>query len=241
VYKMSTGRLKPGFLIKGFLIVVLSCLLQVPAQARDLLSMFGLEISPGNSYAYAGFIAPITDTHFGSGWVQRYWLDWLTYEYGNNRITKATAPGASAALGYTRSGSDYRYTTYLGLGYRRTNLSPDDPGNNAQGDRLGVVVQVDGEKTLPLRWKAEAIVSFETADSGYWSRLRLIRDTGRLINIGSEFILQGNLEYTSWQAGIIGTGLKIDSSTELGLKAGLRHNSNEGASSYFGFEVTRNW
>ena len=215
---------------------------QGQVQARDWLGMTGSEFSSDNAYVYAGVLAPIADTGFGDGWVQRYWVDWLYYEYDSGSETiEAKAPGASAAVGYTVSGSASRLTGYLGLGFRDTDLSPDDRSNNARGSQLGAVVQLDGETKLAGNWRGAALVSYASADSGYWSRLRLTRHSGWVMNPGVEFVMQGNDEYDGWQAGIVGLDMKVGAGVSLGLKAGVRKTSGEDAGAYAGFEASRMW
>ena len=56
--------------------------------AADRLALAGAEYGDDNAYFYAGLLVPFTDSDLGNGFVQRYWLDWLQYEYNNYFVNK---------------------------------------------------------------------------------------------------------------------------------------------------------
>ena len=67
---------------------------------EDRLALGGFEYSGAGSYAYAGVIMPLSKHPTDSRFVQKHWVDWLTYSYDKNgQPIDAGAAGLEAALG----------------------------------------------------------------------------------------------------------------------------------------------
>lgn len=116
--------------------------------SEDRLALGGVEYSGAGSYAYAGVIMPLAEQPSDSRFVQKYWLDWLTYSYDKNgQSIDARAAGLEAALGYQVSRNRGWAGLYIGALVRNTDLSPDDIGNGARGTKLRLKLQADGELT----------------------------------------------------------------------------------------------
>ena len=82
----QTARaLRRGQYQRVYLIAIVTLMPGIAGAGEDRLFLGGAELSSGNSYAYLGLVAPLTKKDdSGSGFVQRYWADWLTYTYNKN-------------------------------------------------------------------------------------------------------------------------------------------------------------
>ena len=132
---------------------LLGLLFSMALQARGdgKLALAGAEYGGDNGYYYAGLLAPLPGSDLGNGFVQRYWVDWLRYEYDNgNRTITAKAPGAAAALGYARSTGQGSFSVYAGPVYRHTELSPDDRNSDVRGAQWGMNLSLQGEHRLDI-------------------------------------------------------------------------------------------
>ncbi len=162
-------------LLKHILLIVLLDLTGQSA-AADRLALAGAEYGDENAYVYAGLLVPFTGSDLGNGFVKRYWLDWLQYEYDNGtRTIKAKAPGASMALGYGKAIAAGSWVVYMGPVWRDTDLSPDDKGSDVRGSQWGANMSLQGEHRLGEDWLANGIASFTTGTHSYWTRGRLTR------------------------------------------------------------------
>jgi hypothetical protein len=230
---MSTARL---FLL---------CLLLatgIQARADGKLALAGAEYGGENGYYYAGLLAPFPGSDLGNGFVQRYWVDWLRYEYDNGtRTVTAKAPGAAVALGYARSAGPGSFSVYAGPVYRNTDLSPDDPASDVRGTRWGMNLSLQAERKLDERWRASGIASYTTGTASYWTRGRLTRSVYSHHEFGVETIFHGNDDYTAWQAGLVVLGFQPAPHTSLGFKSGARKTSGEDLSGYIGIELARDF
>lgn len=223
---------------------LLCLMLATGAQARadGKLALAGAEYGGDNAYYYAGLLAPFPGSDLGNGFVQRYWVDWLRYEYDNgNRTVTAKAPGAAVALGYARSGEPGSISVYAGPVYRNTNLSPDDPESDVRGAQWGMNLSLQAERKFQERWRANGIASYTTGTASYWTRGRLTRTVYGHHEIGMEAIFHGNHDYTAWQTGLVVLGFEPAPHTSLGFKAGARKTSGENLSGYIGFELARDF
>jgi hypothetical protein len=225
--------------------LLLLCLLLasgIEVRADGKLALAGAEYGGDNAYYYAGLLVPFPGSDLGNGFVQRYWVDWLRYEYDNgNETITAKAPGAAVALGYSRSVEAGSFGVYAGPVYRDTGLSPDDRDSDVRGGQWGVNLSLQGERRLNERWRANGIASYTTGTASYWTRGRLTRKFHNHHEIGMEAIAHGNDDYTAWQAGLVALGFQPAPHTSLGLKAGTRKTSGEDYSGYIGIELARDF
>jgi len=204
----------------------------------EWLSLAGAEYGDDNAYYYAGLLVPFPGSDLGNGFVQRYWLDWLEYEYDNATDTvRARAPGASVALGYGRAAAEGAWSAYLGAVWRDTDLSPDDPGSDVRGTQWGLNIGLQGDRRLGDDWHVNGIASFTTGTSSYWTRGRLTRRLASGYTPGLELVLHGNDDYSAWQAGIVILDIRLAAQTLLGLKGGARKNDSQSTGGYFGIEL----
>jgi len=223
----------------------LLCLLfamAIQARADGKLALAGAEYGGDNGYYYAGLLAPFPGSDLGNGFIQRYWVDWLRYEYDNGtRTVTAKAPGAAVALGYSKSTEPGSFSVYAGPVYRNTDLSPDDSKSDVRGAQWGVNLSLQVESRFNERWRANGIASYTTTTAAYWTRGRLTRGFYTHHEIGVEAIFHGNDDYNAWQAGVVVLGFQPAPRTSLGLKAGTRKTSGEDLSGYIGIELARDF
>jgi len=214
----------------------------IQAGADGKLALAGAEYGRDNGYYYAGLLVPFPGSDLGNGFVQRYWVDWLRYEYDNGtRTITAKATGAAVALGYAKSAEAGSFSVYAGPVYRNTDLSPDDPGSDVRGARWGMNLSLQAERSLDESWRANGIASYTTGTDSYWTRGRLTRSFYTHHDIGVEAIFHGNDDYNAWQAGFVLLGFQPAPHTSLGFKAGAKKTSGEALSGYVGIELARNF
>lgn len=208
----------------------------------DRLALAGAEYGDENAYYYGGLLVPFPGSDLGNGFVQRYWLDWLQYEYDNDtRTIKAEAPGASVALGYGKAVTAGSWSIYMGPVWRNTNLSPDDKGSDVRGSQWGANISLQGERRFGEDWRVNGIASFTTGTDSYWTRGRLTRKLQSGQSVGVEAVFHGNDDYSAWQAGVVMLDIRLTPVTSLGLKGGARKTSGEDIGAYLGIELTRSF
>jgi hypothetical protein len=209
----------------------------------ERLALGGAEYGDDNaSYYYAGLLVPFPGSDLGNGFVQRYWLDWLRYEYeSGDRTIRATAPGASVALGYGRAATAGAWSIYLGPVWRNTDLSPDDRGSDVRGAQWGMNVSLQGDRRISDNWRANGIASFTSGTASYWTRGRLTRKLSSGPAAGLEVVLHGNDDYSAWQAGAVVLDIRLTPQASLGLKGGARKTSGADTGAYLGIELARSF
>lgn len=212
------------------------------AATSDRLALAGAEYGDDNAYFYTGLLVPFTGSDLGNGFVQRYWLDWLRYEYDNGtRTITARAPGASISLGYGKAVTEGSWSIYMGPVWRNTDLSPDDKGSDVRGSQWGVNISLQGDRKLGNKWRVNGIASFTTGTDSYWTRGRLTRKLHSGYAVGAETIFHGNDDYAVWQAGAVMIDIKLAAETSLGLKVGARKNDGEDIGAYLGVELAKDF
>ena len=208
----------------------------------DRLALAGAEYGDDNAYYYAGLLVPFTGSDLGNGFVQRYWLDWLQYEYDNGtRTIKARAPGASVALGYGKAVTEGSWSIYMGPVWRNTDLSPDDRDSDVRGSQWGANISLQGARRLGEDWRASGIASFTTGTDSYWTRGRLTRKLLSGHAVGVEAVFHGNDDYATWQAGVVMLDIHLVPGTSLGLKGGARKTDGGDLGAYLGVELARSF
>jgi len=211
----------------------------VPVGAQERLWLAGTELSADNSYSYAGLLLPAFGGNLGDGFVQRYWVDRLTYRYDSaGRRIEAESLGAEAALGYVRPTTGGSLSGMLGVLYRDTDLSPDDPDSAARGSQWRLKAQGESTQRMGDDLELGLMASYVFGQRAYWSRARLGFPVGDTLRIGPELSLQGDPDYRVTQYGAFLSGLRLGTGIQAGLKAGIRDPRDEGTQAYVGLEVT---
>lgn len=219
-------------------LLFLSAFLLAPALARaEGLLLGGVQFATRAPYAYLGTIVPLPGQRLGDGWVQRYWLDALRYEYdGAPGRVEAKGWGAEAMLGLQRSSPRGYAAGYLGLRAQNTVLSPSDPGNSAEGGQAGLKVQIEGERAIDAAWRVNGIANYSTASYDYWTRGRLLRGLPGGTYLGPELIVQGNRDYNLRALGLVYGGLRpLGGALSVSVKGGYQ-DTRTGGGAYGGVE-----
>jgi len=222
--------------IKLLLFVALALPISI-CNAEDSLALAGFESAKNNGYYYVGFLNAFEGSRIGNGYVQRFWVDYLTYQYNNGTSDiNAKAPGLSYSLGYQKSTDTQSWGAYLGLQGRRTNLTPDDPGNDSRGNQGSLVIALDGRQKIANNLAVEFMGNY-APNTGYWSRARI--PIGSTVKTGPEYVIQGNPNYQNQKIGWFISDIDIGSGFKTGVKAGYSKNNSLGGSMYFGLDLTK--
>lgn len=202
----------------------------------------GAEAAPESSYAYLGMVLPLADGADGAGrFVQRYWVDHLTYAYdGQPGEVEAEAWGGEAALGYTRAQGRAWWAVYGGLAYRDTDLDPDDRSSEARGSHTRLRLQLEGETDLVAGLRLNANASYVFGVDSYWTRLRLFYPLAGGLRVGPELVYQGDDDYQANQVGAVLDGLRLQQAS-LAVKAGISRLEGQSSTGYVGIELGYDW
>lgn len=208
-----------------------------PTVGNSRLALGGFEGGPGNTYSYLGLIQPL-HKNLGDSIITRVWLDRLSYTYdkGGEKI-HGEALGGEGALGYRNSGAWGWWAAFAGLLYRDTHFSPDDPDSRARGGVFRAKLQLEGERNLTDRWRANAIISFVPGQNSYWTRARVLYRFGNIISTGPEVIGLGDPDYNIQQFGWTVVGIPIASRLQVNLRGGGRIIQGVGTVGYGGVEI----
>lgn len=210
----------------------------LPAWAQEGIVLTGVEASRDNQYAYLGMLLPLPGHNLGQGFVQRYWLDYIAYQYKKTPLQdiETRAAGGEAALGYQQSSASGWWGAYLGARYANTRLNPNDPDNDDRGGRLRAKLQFEGDTELGAGWRVSGIASHLVGDNNHWARLRLQTTLDNRWHIGPEVIVQGDSNYSAYKVGAFLGNIKLGTSSALTLKAGVNKPEDNSASLYAGAE-----
>ena len=211
-------------------------LLVIPGQAQaDSIWLTGAEAARSSQYLYLGTVLPLGQHKLGQGWVQRYWVDAIRYEYESGSQTiRARGAGLEAAIGYQFPRPDGWFSIYGGARWNNTNLSPDDPSNDSRGTHLRPKLQIEGDSALAGVWRINGVASYIFDQKAYWGRLRLAHKPGD-IAWGMEAVRQGDPSYNASQIGVFTDGWRAGETLRMGFKAGVRRSEGEN-SPYAGVE-----
>lgn len=220
-----------------FLLIAILCSSMSAVRASDSIALTGFESAKNNGYYYLGFLNAFDGSRLGNGYVQRFWVDYLTYQYSNGSADiNAKAPGLAYSLGYQKTTDQYNWGAYLGIQGRRTNLTPDDPGNDSRGNRGAAVVAIEG-RYKPTDFIAAELMANYAANTGYWSRARI--PIGTQVKTGPEYSIQGNPSYQNQKIGWFVSDIDLGSGFKTGGKVGYSKNNGLGGSIYFGLELSK--
>lgn len=158
------------------------------------------------------------------------------YRYANEddgSTFKARFASVDALVGYSRVFNNGAATLSVGANYQNHNVSPPDPDNPVQGEKLGFKVQGDfwtnpTERTLVL-----GIGSYSTAFNTYYSILKFGYDFfGLGFFIGPEVVALGNQRTDQQRVGLHVTGIQIAHRVSLAVSGGWLHERNERDGAY---------
>ena len=224
--------------IMKFFLAITVCFFVVPAWAQEHVVLAGAEASRDSRYAYLGVLLPLPGQQLGNGFVQRYWLDYIGYQYDKTQQQEieAKVTGGEAALGYQQSNASSWWGMYIGARYANTRLSPYDPLNEDRGGRLRAKLQFEGETEIREDWRINGIASHLIGSSNYFARLRLQTNLSNQLRVGPEVIVQGDSNYRAYKVGAFLGNIMFATSTALTLKLGMSKLESAPASLYAGAE-----
>lgn len=211
-----------------------------PVLAAESLAIAGAEVSGHrNAYGQLGVITPLPGNTLGDGFVARGVVSGVTYQYeGAPGTVDGDALGGELMLGYQQSGAPGWWAFYTGPVVRYTELSPNDPGSDADGTQAGWGVQGEAERFVTDDFKVNFGASYALMENNpFWTRIRLLYRIERNIFAGSEGTYQGDRDYRAWSAGAVVTGIPLTDKADLGFKAGVRKTEDLSLSPYGGVEL----
>ncbi|MBT9591471.1 MAG: cellulose biosynthesis protein BcsS [Thiobacillus sp.] len=183
-----------------------------PVWAQEKVALAGAEVSHDSQYAYLGMLLPLPGQQLGKGFVQRYWLDYIAYQYDKTSVQtiEARIGGGEAALGYQQSNAGSWWGVYMGARY--------------------------GETDVGVGWRINGIASHLVGDANYWARLRLQTTLRNQLRVGPEVIVQGDSNYSAYKVGAFVGNIMLTPSAALTLKAGVNKPQDAAAALYAGAE-----
>lgn len=213
-----------------------------PAQshARQWLGLTGLELAEqSNAYAFAGAVAPLdSNAAIGQGWVQRYWLDWVKYQFDSQgERVQAKAPGFSASLGYQQSDSTGFWAAYAGAGYRKTTLTPDRPNAEVRGSQSSLQLLGELDRRFAQDWRFAGAIQFSAGPDSYWSRAKFLnKSSSAAYWQGIEIVYQGDPDYKAYKLGLVFDELPVGKDVSANFKVGANKTRGLKAIGYVGIE-----
>ncbi len=191
-----------------------------------------------NNYGQLGLIAPLPGSQLGNGFVWRAFIDGLTYRYDKNATDiEASSIGVDTSIGYSASNAQGWWGLSAGPAWRNTDLSPNDPANDANGSETSLRISAEAEHNFTETLRGNVITSYNAfSDNGFWNRARLLARVDGKIYAGPEVVWQGSDAYRAWQFGAAVTGIPVSDTTSIGLKAGFRKGEGLSATPYIGVE-----
>ena len=221
----------------------LNCLLFLfltcPVYATDLI-LTGADSSKNSSYYYLGYITPFHGNELGSGYVSRFWLDYIEYDYasGNSRI-QASAPGISYSIGFQRSVDKFSFGAFIGAEIRKTELSPNDSSNNANGTKINPLLSLEAQNKFSDFSSINFNGSLEPNTIAYWSRVRL--GIGNTYKTGPEISIQGDSTYHTKKFGWFLNGINVGKEIYLGGKLGATKTDASSYQPYVGIDLVKSF
>jgi len=103
--------------------------------------------------------------------------------------------------GYQWRRGEWTIKAYAGASFETHDLSPDDPANSVNGNRFGIMGQLELWRNLGEAGWLSLDASYANVFGSYGTQLRLGRRLRKRISAGVEAGAQGNRDYDSGRAG----------------------------------------
>jgi cellulose biosynthesis protein BcsS len=146
---------------------------------------------------------------------------------------KGRFASVDALVGYSAVVSNGAATLAIGANYQDQRVSPFDPNNPVQGDKLGFKVQGDFWVNLTEQSVMVGIASYSTAFNTYYSVLRGGYDFfGRGFYIGPEVGALGNARTDQQRVGIAVIGIPVANRVSLTVSGGWLHERDQRDGAY---------
>jgi hypothetical protein len=161
--------------------------------------------------------------------------------YGKYRYTndddqstfKGRFASVDALVGYSSVFNNGAVTLAIGANYQDQRVSPRDPGNPVQGDKLGFKVQGDFWTNPTDRTLVSGIASYSTAFNTYYSIVKFGYDFfGLGFFIGPEVVALGNQRTDQQRVGLHITDIHLANRVSLSVSGGWLHERNERDGAY---------
>jgi hypothetical protein len=138
-----------------------------------------------------------------------------------------------ALVGYSRVLENGSVTLAIGANYQDQRVSPVDPDNPVQGEKLGFKVQGDFSVNPTERTLVSGIASFSTAFNTYYSILKGGYDFfGKGFFIGPEVVALGNERTDQQRVGLHITDIAVANRVSWSISGGWLHERNERDGAY---------
>lgn len=219
-----------------------------PAEEEGRWPPWGAEI-------YTGWLADTGGNGFGyiGGALERpldgakaltlkFMASYLYYDYDSDgRVIDARAPGVKLQAGMKFFWPGTFFAVTGGVGFRDTDLDPDDPTSEVKGGKVGAVFDAHLIKDLSEKSVISLLGSYSTTGDTIWGRgryKRLVKRLGdnRKIYLGVEGIGAGNSDYTEYKVGGLAELQMVRERLSVLFAAGFRHATGVDDSAYFGLE-----
>jgi Cellulose biosynthesis protein BcsS len=156
-----------------------------------------------------------------------------TEEDGSTSTFKGRFASVDVLTGYARVFENGEITLAIGANYQDQRVSPPDPNNSVQGEKLGFKVQGDFYVNPTEQTLVTGLASYSTAFHTYYSNVKFGYDVfGRGFFIGPEFVALGNQRTDQQRVGLHITGIELANKVSLSLSGGWLHERNERDGAY---------
>jgi len=221
--------------------VTLAALLAPHAGQADWMWLGGGEAVFDGRYAQMTALFPFSGS-LGSGFVHRYSVSYIEYEYPVEEDTvEAESWSAAAALGYQIPVTDGWLGFAVGAAYRDTEYTPAQPDNPQEGSQVVAQLDVDAGRIQDNRWLYATSISYTPRFRAYWGRARVLRRTGERSFMGPEFVAHGDRDYDAQQLGLALQLNQVIGPLDLVLKAGGKRIRDGDSGAYAGIELLRHF
>ncbi|MGH1379049.1 MAG: cellulose biosynthesis protein BcsS [Alphaproteobacteria bacterium] len=217
----------------------------VPAMAQDsgdkTAYWAGVDFTDDSTFGYAGVAYALNGTLLEDGWLGRIGLGYGQYEYNTVAVSGLGVDGdnirANAMIGYQKYLGTMLVSAFAGIDYNDHDLSPNDPGNDVDGSKAGVMAQVEVRKDFDELTQLNFNVNYSTAYDNYYASTRLERDMGSF-KIGPQFSVLGSESFDQKRLGVyVATDRLLP--VNLSFKVGQSWASRRGDDSpYIGFGIS---
>lgn len=151
----------------------------------------------------------------------------------NGNTFKGRFASVDALVGYSRTFENAAATLAVGANYQDQRVTPFDPNNPVQGEKLGFKVQGDFWVNPTERTLVVGIASYSSAFNTYYAIFRTGYDFfGQDFFIGPEVGALGNSRTDQQRVGLAITGIPVAKRVRLTLSGGWLHERNEKDAAY---------
>ena len=192
----------------------------VSSDAKGTVIFTGVDTNPGSLYSFIGTIVAFNGDLGRDGFALRGYVGRSDFDLDpGNGVGWQT----DLMLGYLFNRPSSSGGVFVGVDYKNTKLSPDDPTARERGTEIGAKVAANLTSSGDLPYHYSLHGAYSTAFDSYWARAR----TGfnnKTVTFGPEAIALGSASFDAYRLGGFAT-LKVElphRTVEVTLSAG-RH------------------